>query len=115
MVKTSTVQKWKIREIGVEQNDQEEVTSIFYKICRDFYTNNTVDLNKLNCAVKEVMLNWISGSKTLKKNNVLDHLKANYHQSAIRILKERAAENYESPQLTEAEKLETSLNHYSNI
>ena len=100
MVKTSTVQKWNIPEIGVEENDRQEVKSIFCKICREFYANNNADLNKLNDAVKKVVLNWISGSKTIKKNNVLDHLKANYHQSAVQILKERAAEKSESPQIT---------------
>ena len=83
MVKTSMVQKWNNPEIGVEENDKEEVTSIFCKICREFYANNNADLIKLNGAVKQVVLNWISGSKTIKKNKVLDHLKANYHQSAV--------------------------------
>ena len=55
------------------------------------------------------MLNWISGSKTIKKNSVLDHLKPNYHQSAVQILKERAAEKSESPQINEAEKLAATI------
>ena len=109
MVKTSMVQKWNIPEIGVEENDKEEVTSIFCKICREFYANNNADLIKLNGAVKQVVLNWISGSKTIKKNKVLDHLKANYHQSAVRILKEHAAEKSESPQITEGKKLALTI------
>ena len=71
--------------------------------------NSNADLNNLNGAVKQVVLKWISGSKTIKKNNLLDHLKANYHQSAVRILKERAAEKSESPQITEAEKLASTI------
>ena len=59
MVKTSTVQKWNIHEIGVEENDREEVTSIFCKICREFSANNNANLNKLNSAVKQVVLSWI--------------------------------------------------------
>ena len=68
MVKISTVQKWNIHEIGVEENDREEVTSIFCKIRREFSANNNANLNKLNSAVKQVVLSWISGSKTIKKN-----------------------------------------------
>ena len=113
MVKTSMVQKWNIPEIGLEENDQEEVTSIFCKICREFYANNNADLIKLNGAVKQVVLNWISGSKTIKKSNVLDHLKA-HHQLVIQILKERAAEKSESPQITEVEKLASSITAPSN-
>ena len=101
MVKTSTVQKWNIPEIGVEENDGEEARSIFCKICREFYANNNADLNKRNGCVKS----WISGSKTIKKNNISDHLKANHHQSVVQILKERAAEKSESSQITEAQKL----------
>ena len=71
--------------------------------------NNNVNLNKLNGSVKQVVLNWISGSKTNKKINVLDHLKANYHRSAVRILKECAAEKSESLQITEAEKLASTI------
>ena len=103
------VQKWNIPEIGVEENDKEEVTSIFCKICREFYANNNADLIKLNGAVKQVVLNWISGSKTIKKNKVLDHLKANYHQSAVWILKEHAAEKSQSPQITEGKKLASTI------
>ena len=113
MGKTSTVQEWNILEIGVEENDKEEVTSIFRKICREFYASNNADLNKLNGAVKQVVLNWISGSKTIKKSNVLDHLKA-HHQLVIQILKERAAEKSESPQITEVEKLASSITAPSN-
>ena len=113
MGKTSTVQEWNILEIGVEENDKEEVTSIFRKICREFYASNNADLNKLNGAVKQVVLNWISGSKTIKKSNVLDHPKA-HHQSVIQILKERAAEKSESPQITEVEKLASSITAPSN-
>ena len=36
MVKTSSVQKWNIPEIGVEENDREEVTSIFVKSVESF-------------------------------------------------------------------------------
>ena len=71
--------------------------------------NNNDDLNKLNGAVKQVVLNWISGSKTIKKNNVLDHLKANYHQLAVQILKECAAEKSESLQITKEEKLASTI------
>ena len=55
------------------------------------------------------MLNWISGSKTIKKNNISDHLKANHHQSVVQILKERAAEKSESSQITEAQKLASTI------
>ena len=109
MVKTSAVRKWNIPEIGEEENDREEVTSIFCKICREFYANSNADLNKLNGAVKQVVLNWISGSKTIKKNDVLYHLKANYHQSVVRILKEREAEKSESPKITEVEQLASTI------
>ena len=61
------------------------------------------------------MLNWISGSKTITENNILDHLKANYHQSVVRILKERAAEKSESPQITEAEKLPSTITALSSL
>ena len=108
-VNTSMVQKWNIAEIGIEENDQDEVTSIFCKICREFHAKNNADLNKLNGAIKQVVLNWISGSTTIKKNNILDHVKANYHQSAVQILKECAAEKSESPQITEAEKLALTI------
>ena len=57
MVKTSTVQKWNIPELGVEENDREEVTYTFCKFCREFYANNNADLNKLNGTVKQVVLN----------------------------------------------------------
>ena len=36
MVKTSTAQKWNIPEIGVEENDREEVASIFVKSVESF-------------------------------------------------------------------------------
>ena len=53
MAETSTVQKWNIPEIGVEEDDREEVTSIFCKICREFYANNNgdVDDNENSCLV----------------------------------------------------------------
>ena len=60
------------------------------------------------------MLNWISGSKTIKKNNVLDHLKANYHQLVVQILKECTAEKFESPQITEGEKLSLTITALSS-
>ena len=53
------------------------------------------------------MLNWVSGSKTITKNNVLDHLKD--HQLAVWILKECAADKSESPQITEAQKLASTI------
>ena len=53
--------------------------------------HNNADLNKLNNVVKQVVLNWISRSKTIKNNNVLEHLNANYHQSEVWILKKYAA------------------------
>ena len=55
------------------------------------------------------MLNWISGSKTIKKNNISDHLKANHHQSVVQILEERAAVKSESSQITEAQKLASTI------
>ena len=61
------------------------------------------------------MLNWISESTTIKKNNILDHGKANYHQSAAQILKKCAAEKSESPQITEAEKLALTITALSSF
>ena len=61
------------------------------------------------------MLNWISESTTIKKNNILDHGKANYHQSAVQILKKCAAEKSESPQITEAEKLALTITALSSF
>ena len=71
----------------------------------------------MNSAVKQVVLKWISGSKTIKKNNVLDHLKANYHKSAVRILKERAAEKSKIPHNQSGEtSSETSiLTHFQQL
>ena len=46
----------------------------------------------------------------MKKNNAQDHLKANYHITAVQILRERAFEKRgEDPQQTEAEKLAVTL------
>ena len=45
MVKTSTVRKWNIPEIGVEEYVLEEVTSVSCKIFREFYVNNNANLN----------------------------------------------------------------------
>ena len=46
----------------------------------------------------------------MKKNNAQDHLKANYHITAVQILRERAYEKGgEYPQQTEVEKLAVTL------
>ena len=105
------VQKWSISETGVEENCWEEVTSIFCKICQEFYANNNTDLNKLNGAVKQVVLNWISGSKTIKKNNVLDHLIANHYQLVVQILKNVQLKNLKALKLPKGRNYPWSLQH----
>ena len=40
----------------------------------------------------KTVLNWVGGSKVVKKNNAQDHLKAKYHITAVQILRERACE-----------------------
>ena len=58
----------------------------------------------------KTVLNWVGGSKVVKKNNAQDHIKANYHITAVQILRERACEKWgEDPQETEAEKLAATL------
>ena len=105
------VQKWSISETGVEENCWEEVTSIFCKIRQEFYANNNTDLNKLNGAVKQVVLNWISGSKTIKKNNVLDHLIANHHQLVVQILKNVQLKNLKALKLPKGRNYPWPLQH----
>ena len=108
MVKIKTVDGWNLPAIGVTMKNEDDVENIFCKICKEYYTeveDGKTKLDKLVGNVKRVVLNWVGGSTVIKKNNAKDHLKANYHLTAVRILRERAAEKAEAPQQTEAERL----------
>ena len=110
MVKKKTVDAWNIKEIGLNlvENRDDEVETIYCKICKEYYLddeNGRSSLDSLAGNVRKTVLNWIGGSKVVKKNNVTDHLKANYHITAMRILRERACLKGDEPSQTEAEKV----------
>ena len=114
MVKEKTVEGWNIPEIGLNLKDNEDdVESIFCKICKEYYLddeNGWLSLANLVGNVRKTILNWVGDSKVVKKNNAQDHLKGNYHITAVGILRERACEKGgEDPQQTEAEKLAATL------
>lgn len=108
MVKKATVEKWGFDEIKVTSNDDGEAIELKCIICTEYYQSDEDGkkvLSKLTGVVKSLVNKWIQGMTTIKKNNVNDHLKAQYHVNAVRKLKEKAEQKCDEVDISEAEKL----------
>ena len=78
---------WGFKEFSFEVDERDEVKSISCVVCKEFYTKEPQELEKLKGAVKESTKSWIQGSKTIKKCNAETHLKSNVHAFAQQRLK----------------------------
>ena len=70
----ATAQKWGFKEFQFkceDDNDQSKVTSIVCIICKEFYSENSDELNNLKGQIKTQVQNWTNGSTTVKKKAML--------------------------------------------
>lgn len=84
-----TVKKWNFDCLGFETNQDDEVTMIFCKVCREFSKLPNVRNDKKGFA-KIGSETFIKGTPVVKKNNFKDHvLKSQTHASAVLRISEK--------------------------
>ena len=92
-VSRKVVLVWNFNCLGYETNEENVVTQIYCKICREYSNLRDVKMNKKGIA-KLCAENFVKGTDVVKKNNFSDHVKKSVtHAAAVtRIAEERAKE-----------------------
>lgn len=94
MVKQKTVEGWGFACLGFETNEYGEVTKMFCKTCREFYSSNN-EQNKLSAKFKgsgkflEQSNAYVNGTRVIKKTNFEKHLNFENHRNATLRLREK--------------------------
>ena len=89
-VSRKVVLGWNFNCLGYETNEENEVTQIYCKICREYSNLRDVKMNKKGIA-KLCAENFVKGTDVVKKNNFSDHVKKSVtHAAAVtRIAEEK--------------------------
>ena len=91
MPSTKKVQAWGFKYVGLESDENGEVTKVYCKICREYsaligsggITHNKEGIGKVATDV------FVTGIKVVKRNNFCDHvLKSKTHNDAVNRLSE---------------------------
>ena len=89
MVNKQTVVKWGFKDLGYELNDENKVTVIFYKTCREFCQDGLGCINNRGQAQKQSNL-FVDGTSVVKNVNFQKHLSdSRLHQTAVLRLREQ--------------------------
>ena len=86
-MKLKKCKSWGFKEFSFEVDERGGVKSISCVVCKEFYTKEPQELEKLKGAVKESTKSWVQGSSRIKKCNAETHLKSNVHTLAQQRLK----------------------------
>ena len=74
MPNRKTVESWSFNNLGYESNEFGEVTVIFCKTCRKYYSTNTIS-SLLSTLIKLKVDKFVTGTNVVKKSNFSDHIK----------------------------------------
>ena len=75
-----TVEKWGFKALGYECNEEGEVTFVFCKTCREFYSDQRKHKVVGSSAfIKDQVDKYVTGTSAVKKNNFSEHLRRVRH------------------------------------
>ena len=107
MVRKKTVENWGFQCLGYELDSEGEVSLIFCKTCREFYSseNEQRNLNAKHKSKKFADQNnvYIKGTSVVKKVNFEKHLKFEVHVTAALRLQEAEVVNQTSNDVSQKE------------
>ena len=84
MPNRKTIGSWSFNNLGYESNEFGEVTVIFYKTCREYYSTNAISSSSF--LIKSQVDLFVSGTN-VKKSNFSDHIKKSIaHFNAVKRL-----------------------------
>ena len=83
-----TVEKLGFKALGYECNEEGEVTFVFCKTCREFYSDQRKhEVVGSSAFIKDQVDKYVTGTSAVKKNNFSEHLKkSTAHLNAVKSL-----------------------------
>ena len=69
------VESWGFNNLGFECNDDGEVTMIFCKTSREYYSSNKISSSSSSTFIKAQVDKFVTGTNIIKKSNFSDHVK----------------------------------------
>lgn len=81
------VESWGFNNLGLECNEYGEVSLIFCKTCREYYSSN--EISSSSTFIKSQVDKFVAGTTIVKKSNFSDHIKKSVsHLKAVKGLNE---------------------------
>ena len=74
MPNRKTIESWGFNNLGYEGNEFGEVTVIFCRTCREYYSTNAIS-SLSSTLIKLQVDKFVSGTNVVKKSNFSDHIK----------------------------------------
>ena len=84
MPNRKTIESWGFNNLGYEGNEFGEVTVIFCRTCREYYSTNAIS-SLSSTLIKLQVDKFVSGTNVVKKSNFSDHIKKSVsHFNAVK-------------------------------